>query len=209
MSNRSIIWTIDKDELQEIFRQEQTLKGTIKRIGLSYGGTSSTALRKRLEQDGVDISCIYGNTRTIIVQEKEVKVRKCSRCREYKPLSEFCRKGKTGRSSYCRQCKLEYQREHYQKNKAIYKAKAKERKESLKQWVRNYKLSLACANCGETYVECLDFHHRDPKEKDFTVSQMALQGFSIERIQEEIAKCDILCANCHRRLHAEEDKIGT
>jgi len=92
MSNRSIIWTIDKDELQEIFRQEQTLKGTIKRIGLSYGGTSSTALRKRLEQDGVDISCIYGNTRTIIVQEKEVKVRKCSRCREYKPLSEFCRR---------------------------------------------------------------------------------------------------------------------
>lgn len=48
----------------------------------------------------------------------------------------------------------------------------------------------------------MQFHHRDPSQKDFEVSMMVM-GHSRERILDEIAKCDALCANCHLKLHWE------
>lgn len=55
-----------------------------------------------------------------------------------------------------------------------------------------------CMKCG--YDRCtaaLEFHHRDPTEKDPTWRK----GWSMERLKEELDKCDILCANCHREEH--------
>jgi hypothetical protein len=59
---------------------------------------------------------------------------------------------------------------------------------------------VACILCGEADAVCLDFHHRDSDGKHMTISQ-AMRGPSFERLKLEIAKCDVLCANCHRRLH--------
>jgi hypothetical protein len=47
----------------------------------------------------------------------------------------------------------------------------------------------------------LEFHHREPKLKEIVVSKALDWGWSIERILNEIAKCDVLCANCHRKQH--------
>ena len=58
----------------------------------------------------------------------------------------------------------------------------------------------ACVDCGETHPACLDFHHRDPKQKSFSIGKEGVK-FSKERILAEIAKCDVLCANCHRKRH--------
>lgn len=60
-----------------------------------------------------------------------------------------------------------------------------------------------CVDCG--YFGCLaalEFHHRDPATKDFGVGNF---GGSLQRLREETMKCDLLCANCHRRRHARED----
>ena len=57
-----------------------------------------------------------------------------------------------------------------------------------------------CQRCG--YDKCsaaLEFHHRDPAEKDPKWSR----GWSYPRLKKELDKCDILCANCHREVHAE------
>lgn len=70
-----------------------------------------------------------------------------------------------------------------------------------KDWIDS--LKVKCARCPETHPACLDFHHRDPAQKDFLLS-VAVAHYSLERIQEEAAKCDILCANCHRKLHYDE-----
>ena len=70
-----------------------------------------------------------------------------------------------------------------------------------KEWLDSQK--TPCIKCGESDIECLDFHHRDHMEKDATVS-IAVAHWSIKRLKTEIAKCDILCSNCHRRLHAAE-----
>lgn len=65
-----------------------------------------------------------------------------------------------------------------------------------------------CQKCG--YDKCegaLQFHHRDPKEKEFTLSQVNLNNtnFSIDIMYKEVDKCDLLCANCHAEIHYLED----
>lgn len=100
--------------------------------------------------------------------------------------------------------KNEYIRKHYQDNKQYYKDKAKLKREFNLKWLREYKSDKKCIQCGFSHPAALDFHHRNPEDKDGQVCVMASQGCSIERIQKEIDKCDILCANCHRILHYRE-----
>lgn len=64
----------------------------------------------------------------------------------------------------------------------------------------------ACERCAYSKcVEAFDFHHRDPAQKDFAVSAEGVTR-SWEKLRIEIDKCALLCANCHRELHAEENK---
>lgn len=60
-----------------------------------------------------------------------------------------------------------------------------------------------CSRCSEKHPACLDFHHRDGK-KDKLGNIGEIRRFSYRRILEEIAKCDVLCANCHRKHHWDE-----
>lgn len=80
-------------------------------------------------------------------------------------------------------------------------------KRSLKHQLIVYK-GGKCQICG--YDKCegaLHFHHRDPKEKEFTLSQVNLNdtNFSIKKMYQEVDKCDLLCANCHYEQHYLED----
>jgi hypothetical protein len=52
--------------------------------------------------------------------------------------------------------------------------------------------------------ECLHFHHDDPRQKDVTVAQAVVHGWSKQRILDEVAKCRVLCANCHAKHHWNE-----
>jgi hypothetical protein len=75
---------------------------------------------------------------------------------------------------------------------------ALQRERETRDWLRSLKVS--CSRCPENDPVCLDFHHRD--EKEVTVAATVKKGWSKERILVEIAKCDVLCSNCHRKLHA-------
>jgi len=62
-----------------------------------------------------------------------------------------------------------------------------------------------CRKCGyNTYVGALEFHHKDPNKKDFTISD---QNFKLSEAIKEIDKCILLCANCHRELHGNLWKL--
>ena len=98
----------------------------------------------------------------------------------------------------------EYQKRHYEKNKEYYYKKTKKRMEKVVEWFSEYKNNLSCSKCGESHVATLDFHHRNPSEKEENISHVLRRGWGIERIKSEIGKCDVLCANCHRKLHWEE-----
>lgn len=60
-----------------------------------------------------------------------------------------------------------------------------------------------CAKCGEKRVKALDAHHRDPEGKMFNVGHRTKLRVTVEILEAELAKCDCLCANCHRKLHRE------
>jgi hypothetical protein len=80
----------------------------------------------------------------------------------------------------------------------------KKRRTEMLAWVKDIRAGLSCVTCGENDSACLDFHHRDPNGKDFHVMTKARLGISKDRVLAEIAKCDVLCSNCHRKLHAAE-----
>jgi hypothetical protein len=78
------------------------------------------------------------------------------------------------------------------------------RREEIRQWWRELKATMCCSKCGESAPECLHFHHRDANEKTIDVSIAVGRAWSKERILDEMAKCDVLCANCHAKHHWDE-----
>ena len=97
-----------------------------------------------------------------------------------------------------------YHAEWYQKNKEkVYTAK-QERRNAVREWFNGLKGSLKCSKCPEDHPGCLDFHHVDGSTKEYGVFSMVNRGCSIQTIEKELAKCVVLCSNCHRKHHYDE-----
>ncbi len=105
-------------------------------------------------------------------------------------------KAKGTRTAYCKTCGAEKTREHYWNNKAFYLARNARLESSNLAAIREAK-NKPCADCGICYpFYVMDFDHREGTEKSFHVSQM--KRWPLKTILLEIAKCDVVCANCHR-----------
>lgn len=118
----------------------------------------------------------------------------CSKCGIEKPVSEFHKngfnsKGEQKYRGYCKVCANRLESERYYKKK---------------EYINSQKEQ--CAKCGETRQYVLDYHHRDPSKKDFTICKY--RKGSIELLQQEIDKCVVLCSNCHREFHFLEAQDG-
>lgn len=99
---------------------------------------------------------------------------------------------------------LAAQKKHYQENKASYAARSRKtmnkRRKELKAITDEIKGSTPCQDCGIKYHPyVMEFAHNGDKVDG--VSRMVNSGIALERIMTEIAKCDIVCANCHRIRH--------
>lgn len=86
---------------------------------------------------------------------------------------------------------------HYQRNRQKYIDKAAARSKMLVEYVRNIKRVSSCTDCGVKDWRLLEFDHLPQHEKSFTISE-SVRYHSIEQIDEEIKKCEVVCANCHR-----------
>jgi len=84
-------------------------------------------------------------------------------------------------------------------NKRKMNARQRRLSTEKRQWIRDTKASLRCAKCGEARPMCLDFHHVDGSKKERGIATMSLA--SKERILKEMAKCIVLCRNCHAEEH--------
>lgn len=103
--------------------------------------------------------------------------------------------------SICRPCKQAYDRE-YQANRSTEARQAKLKRQAdrvveARKFIWNYLLEHPCEHCGEADPVVLEFDHIDPTTKFKAVTELAT--YKLERIAEEISKCRVLCANCHRR----------
>ena len=96
-----------------------------------------------------------------------------------------------------------YHQKWYQEHKPrVLELNAKNKAKHRKKF-RDFKATLICERCGESHHATLDFHHKDPNQKENTVNRMYSLGFSMDNLKKEIAKCEVLCANCHRKEHAK------
>lgn len=100
----------------------------------------------------------------------------------------------------------EYKKAHYKAHREKYIESARTSKKKVLEWFRELKRGMKCSKCGENHPACIEFHHRNPEDKKFTISE-SITRVSKKAILEEIEKCDILCSNCHRKLHYEENLL--
>lgn len=111
----------------------------------------------------------------------------CSKCGIEKPLSEYHKNGFDSHGQqkyrgYCKTCANALETARYYEKKAFINQQ------------KNY-----CAKCGETRTYLLEYHHKNPNEKEFTIGRLKKGSYDV--LQEEIDKCIVLCANCHREFH--------
>lgn len=162
--------------------------------------------------------------------------KKCSGCYTEKPLSDFYDKKRSkvrkdgsvhtwvGKYAKCKKCVDEinnikrplyndYYVDYRKKNKA--KIAVKTRKHYINNnlnWIELIatEKDLVCEKCGydKTWAG-LDFHHKDPREKETTVHQLMKSSVPTEekweKMKQELAKCVVLCATCHREEHMKYD----
>jgi hypothetical protein len=126
----------------------------------------------------------------------------CNRCGTEKHLSDF-RKDKSNPDGYqycCKLCRRDYDKSNYmQKYGDKVRERNRNRYNEVKPIIDAYKQERPCL-CGESDPVCLEFHHLNPEEKDFEVTDSLNR--SLDTLFREIRKCIVLCANCHKKVHA-------
>jgi hypothetical protein len=110
------------------------------------------------------------------------------------------RKGRRPNGNQAWRCpKYERAKARKADRKASRIAQKKRRKARIREFVNSHKTG-PCSRCGGLFPAiCLDFHHRDPAQKKFELTRAS--SHSRADIIAEIAKCDVICANCHRLEH--------
>ena len=103
----------------------------------------------------------------------------------------------------------EASRRHYAANrdKVIASAKkySKIARDRIRAFITAHLKANPCVDCGETDPVILEFDHL--KTKDFNISDAARKGVSMKKLSDEIAKCEVRCANCHRRKTYERSGL--
>jgi hypothetical protein len=136
----------------------------------------------------------------------ELLERTCGGCGLVRPVEDFGIKNRTTgqRRSQCRRCCSLRSRLHYDANRAAYLSRNRRNNPRQRQraaaFVHAFLLEHACVACGEADPVVLEFNHLDPQSKVANISDMIRRGCSAGRLHDEIAKCEVACANCHQRL---------
>ena len=144
---------------------------------------------------------------TIFINMEEIV---CTRCGYVKTLDEFNYKNKDLdiRKPHCKECDKLIRKNFYIEHKdRVYKSVLHRNKELTKrnrQFVWDYLLKHPCVDCGETNPIVLEFDHKDRVKKINSISRMVGSNNSLMKLQEEINKCDVRCANCHKIRTAKQ-----
>lgn len=101
-----------------------------------------------------------------------------------------------------RRYNLEYKKKNAHRLIPLEVVRNKKKKKEIRKYIENIRSSESCKKCGENTDCCLDFHHVNPEDKKFEIAVAAAKGVSLKTLNAELDKCIILCANCHRKLHA-------
>lgn len=128
----------------------------------------------------------------------------CSKCGKNKPPGKFHldKRKARGRQPWCKECRKaidkDYNRARWKSG--VKKAEQARRRQRNREFIWEFLSKNPCKDCGESDPIVLQFNHL--RDKKYNVSEMTGRTSSLEKIQEEIDKCEVLCANCHVRRTA-------
>lgn len=122
-----------------------------------------------------------------------METKKCSKCGRELPLDQFNWRDKTKgtRRADCKECHSAFMKKKYQEKRTE---------------IQDLKSQYCCAKCGESRGYVLDFHHINPDEKENTIARMISNNYTLSKVHDEVKKCVVLCANCHREFHYLQNK---
>ena len=136
----------------------------------------------------------------------------CPKCKQ--ELADECftqrkrRNGALHLQAYCKICEKTYKRDYYLQHHEKYKAKARQNsaqyKERMRQFLLDFFAEHSCVDCDETDPVVLEFNHRPDEVKVECVTTMIWNRKPFDLIEIEIAKCDVRCANCHKRKTSKD-----
>ena len=135
----------------------------------------------------------------------------CTKCNVEKPLSEFYRQSKTkaGLHANCKVCSAAYDKAWQVKNRVKIAKRKKEEYQTMVAegghilaWLAIKYAGVACMDCETVFPMCvMDFDHGPEETKEFKISGLGgklATPFMKRKVEKEIAKCDLVCSNCHR-----------
>ncbi|MEV4516430.1 hypothetical protein AB0K00_46690 [Dactylosporangium sp. NPDC049525] len=134
--------------------------------------------------------------------------KRCCQCDESKPLEAFAinRSKPDGRHNQCRACKKVYNAAYYEQTKDRHNPGRAERRRQERVRIRRklieYLQEHPCIDCGETDILVLQFDHQGDKLFDIGAGAAKLSSWT--RVEREIAKCEVVCANDHQRRTARK-----
>lgn len=181
---------MEKDTLQKLVSKDLSQREIARELNISQ-----TNIRHWLKKYELKTKLLQCNK----TSDDDGKTKTCQSCKLKKKTNSFYKthKNRTTVSNHCKDCS----------NKRIV-----ERSVSIKLKMIAYK-GGKCENCPitieHTHYSVFDFHHLDPKTKD--INFRSIKSRSWKYIQNELDKCKMLCANCHRIVHAklhEKNKHG-
>ena len=119
----------------------------------------------------------------------------CTKCNRELPIEDFHwrNKEKGTRRAECKYCRIDHMLQVFKDKKSI---------------IAEMKSEIKCQKCGEDKSYMLDFHHIDPNEKDESIAKMVHHTYGMKKVLNEIEKCTVLCANCHREFHYLEENCN-
>lgn len=123
----------------------------------------------------------------------------CSKCGIEKDISDFHKrtKSKDGHNHWCKDCNKNARIRSYRKEPSVQKGLSRKTVLRNREYVYQKLLSSSCVDCGETNPCLLEYDHVTG-DKVSGVGEGVVKGWSIEKLDEEISKCEVRCVCCHR-----------
>lgn len=142
---------------------------------------------------------------------KEEKQIRCVHCKQMKTENNFSwsNKDKGIRNNRCKECQKAYSTTHYEKTKETYLERQRKNRDRNKKYICDYLSKHPCIDCGESDIVVLQFDHKNPllKEKYGDIISHGINDkWSMKKLNKEIEKCCVRCANCHIKRHARENQ---
>lgn len=173
----SLVDTISQQDLEHFVTSSHSFYQVLQLIGYKqiYDKRTMNRIKEKCKEYNID----YSHLR----EDRQLEEIVCKQCGQKKLYSDF-RENNGKIHHVCNSCKKEYQKNYYANNIVE---------------LNKYKEKQKCQKCGETRFYLLDFHHKDPTQKNFGIAKHA--NTKLSTLMSEIDKCVVLCSNCHREFH--------